>query len=580
MLFTTPLALFGLLALPALVVVYWLRRRYRPLVVSSLLLWREPHRPQEGGTRFARLQTPLLFFVELLILSLLTLAAAGPRLPLARSGRPLAVVLDDSFSMRAGGSDSSRARAAAFLADELRRRTPSSLVLILAGERPRTLAELTSGDDMAEKLRGWTCRAPTARLDEAAAFAAELAGPEGRVLVLTDHPPPTPQEGGRVEWCAFGKRRPNLAVVAAARTVAEDGARCLLEIANLSDQPRTAKLTIETADASALIRRLTLNLGPNNSVPQVIPLPPGTPAVRARLDPDDLEFDNEAILLPATSRPVRVRLRIDDAALRGLIERGLRAARDAALADDQPDLILTDRDEDAADVWVVRLDASGRGEAFDGPFIVDRAHPLADGLPLHGVVWGASRVERPGRPIVLAGDVPLLTDQENEDGKHRIQLALTPALSTLQDSPAWPVLLWNLIHWRAAHLPGAERANLRLGEDAVVNFAAPLSHAEIIAPDGSTRTAPLAGRRLVLHPDDVGVWRVCGGEEEHRVAVHPAARDESNLSACATGRWGEAADEGLFRLETRDAGWPVLLLALALMLIHLCLVARGRRTTT
>ena len=43
-LFTTPLALWGLLAIPALLAIYWLRNRFRRHPVSSLMLWLDPPR--------------------------------------------------------------------------------------------------------------------------------------------------------------------------------------------------------------------------------------------------------------------------------------------------------------------------------------------------------------------------------------------------------------------------------------------------------------------------------------------------------------------------------------------------------
>src|SRR5262245_49910249 len=102
-LLTTPLALAGLLALPALVLIYWLRKSSRRLPVSSLMLWADLTEVRAGGLRIQRLQTPLLFLLELLALVFLTAAAAGPRLPIAAGQRPLVVVLDDSYSMLAGG---------------------------------------------------------------------------------------------------------------------------------------------------------------------------------------------------------------------------------------------------------------------------------------------------------------------------------------------------------------------------------------------------------------------------------------------------------------------------------------------
>src|SRR5262245_35066169 len=110
MTFSFPLAFLGFLAVPALVAIYWLRSRHRRQPVSTLMLWLEPQEAREGGLLVQRLQTPLLFFLELLTILLLTVAAAGP-LTAGQGSRSLIVVLDDSFSMLAGGRDSPRSRA-------------------------------------------------------------------------------------------------------------------------------------------------------------------------------------------------------------------------------------------------------------------------------------------------------------------------------------------------------------------------------------------------------------------------------------------------------------------------------------
>jgi len=179
-LFTTPLAFVGLVSLPALVAIYLFHNRSRPLPVSSLLLWGDLRESRDAGTRVDRVRAPLLFWLELLILLLLVLAAAGPHLPSASGGRPLVVVLDDSFSMQAWAPDSPRARAAAAILEELHNTHRSSVRLVLAGERPQALGEGTRRAAEVEPLLAeWTCQSPTARLDSAIALALELVGCAG-----------------------------------------------------------------------------------------------------------------------------------------------------------------------------------------------------------------------------------------------------------------------------------------------------------------------------------------------------------------------------------------------------------------
>src|SRR6185437_67293 len=218
-LFTYPLAFWGFLSLPTLVAIYWLRRRHRRYPVSSLMLWLDPRESRQGGTRIDRLRTPLLFFLELLALTLLVLAAADPQLPLRESVRPLIVVLDDSFSMQAGNEQSPRAQAIQALEDELRRHPRHSVRFLLAGDSTQALGETanTTAESL-DRLRDWRCRAASSQIEEALAFASELGGELPLLLVLTDRAPPNELHKGRVQWWAFGQARANVAIVNAVRT--------------------------------------------------------------------------------------------------------------------------------------------------------------------------------------------------------------------------------------------------------------------------------------------------------------------------------------------------------------------------
>jgi len=77
-LLTSPLSLIALAAIPVLVGIYLFRTRSRRYVVSSLFLWIDQQQSRQGGRQISKLQTPLLFFLELLALALLAFAAAGP----------------------------------------------------------------------------------------------------------------------------------------------------------------------------------------------------------------------------------------------------------------------------------------------------------------------------------------------------------------------------------------------------------------------------------------------------------------------------------------------------------------------
>ncbi len=183
-----------------------------------------PARPRQGGQILRSMQTPLSFFLELLAILLLVLAAAGPALVKTDVARPLVVVLDDSYSMlarRTAGErtpPSPRKAAETALTAELARDNYLARFL-LAGAEPRLLGQPlrpTRPTRLAARPGGLDLPVPTADLQRAIALAAEIGGPAARILVLSDHAPPMTLEGGQVQWWAFGSKLPNMAITAAA----------------------------------------------------------------------------------------------------------------------------------------------------------------------------------------------------------------------------------------------------------------------------------------------------------------------------------------------------------------------------
>jgi hypothetical protein len=581
--FLYPLALVGLVGVPLLVGIYLLRNRFRRQPVSSLMLWLDPREAREGGSRIRRLQTPWLFLLELLAILLLVLAAVEPMIRWHTSTRPLVVVLDDSFSMLAGGDDSPRRQAIRALLDDIRNRPPWSVRFVLAGERPQLLGEtLHEPAEVEAALAGWRCRAATARLGEAITLAADVGGELALLLVLTDQAPPenTVPEKGRIQWWAFGSPRPNLAFVNAARTSRDGADRCLLEVCNLSDQPGSTALTLSAG--GELLQRSRLTLKPGETRRIVLQLKPDTPAVRARLDDDALPLDNEVYLLPVTPRPVRVEARVGNKELREPLLKALKAVRSVNLTTTAPELIFVDGDDLVeTNAWVVRLFAEKEAAAYTGPFVLDRSHPVTDGLSLRGVIWGAGKTEElAGTPVILAGNVVLLTDAETQadsQPRHELRLRVRPELSTLPESPDWPILIWNIVNWRASQGLGLARPNVRLGETISATFPTQREQVRLLAPGQDAKTIPIKGRQLVFKPEEVGLHEIQVEDTTYPFAVNTLSRDESDLQNCVSDRWGNWLDDTSLRLEYRGISWAVLLLLLAVFTLHLILVARQGR---
>ncbi len=577
--FALPFAFVAFVAVPVLAGIYWLRNRFRRHTVSSLILWANQRQAREGGSRLRRIQTPLLFFLELLAIALIVIAAARPMVQSERAARPLIVVLDDSFSMLAGGAGSPRNSAIGAIKKELRRRLHYSVRFVLAGQAPQVLGEPVKRPSEADALlREWRCRSPSDCLDQAVTFAAELGGRRARILVVTDRAPSAELGENKVKWWAFGTPRPNVAFVSAARTSLNMKERCLLEIANLSSQPARTTLTLAGAASAGPSGEARLDLKPGETRRMLFEFDEQPSALRARIGDDVLRIDNSIVLLPQTRRPVRAQVRIGDAGLRAIIEKGLAATGQTEIVTTRPELILTDGEgfrAAHARTWVVQVLVEKDAEAYAGPFVIDRTHPLTEGLSLEGVVWGAGKAgDLDGLPVISAGSTPLLTDTEGVAGSHYLRMRLRADLSILAETPSWPILMWNLVEWRRSEAPGVQHANVRLGTEAVVTAESDAESARITTPDGGTHDVLLHGKRVAVRAEAVGVYQVRVNDGTYHFASNALSRGESDLARCASVRLGKWVGGAALRREYRSVAWVFLLAALGSLAAHAAIAAR------
>jgi hypothetical protein len=575
---TYPLALLGLAAVPALAAIYLLRNRFRRRPVSSLVLWRFHARPASSGPKLRRLQLPLLFFLELLALLLLVAAAAGPHWSRFQSSRPLIVVLDDSLSMRAiRDGASARARARDYLEALVRGQRPPSTRLILAGVAPRSLGPAAKDwAAVGSLLPLWKCGSPSAAIDSALTLAAEVGQQQANILVLTDHPPAgTAISNPRLEWHAFGWPLDNAAIINASRTASGAQDRCLIEVANFSSGPLSAPLLVQAGSNAA--QPAMISLAPRETRRLVFNIPSAAPSLQAALGADALAEDNDALLLPPIRNRVRVRVALTNASNAALANRALDATGLRAAVSDDPQLVIHETDGGAgSNAWTLCWAGSAATNARTGPFLVDSSHPLAQGLALEGVVWAADPAppSPSGVPVILAGDTPLLSVREDAIGRRHLTLNFNPDRSTLHQTPNWPVLFWNLLTWRIAEMPGLKDSNARLGAEVILKTAG--GSVEVIQPGGARQSFPGTGGEIALETPEPGVYSVVMEHSTNRFSVNALAAEESDLSACATGQWGQWSEGGGRQSEDTPAVWICGLLALALLTTHLYVVSGAK----
>src|SRR5512146_3475409 len=140
--FITPLALVGLVFVPAVVAMYLLKLRRDEAVVPSTLLWQRLVADVEANAPWQRLRRSLLLLLQLLLVLILAILAARPFLerPAGLAG-DVVVVIATSASMAATDVAPDRLSVAKQQVVDALRDLPSDgkVSVIAAGETARVV---------------------------------------------------------------------------------------------------------------------------------------------------------------------------------------------------------------------------------------------------------------------------------------------------------------------------------------------------------------------------------------------------------------------------------------------------------
>jgi hypothetical protein len=177
--FLNPLALLGLLSIVPLIVIYLIRPRPKEILFSSNIFLREGE--AERSAVLSRLISDPLFWVQLLVLCSLSVAAAGPyTLEEGAASSHLVVVLDASASM-----ENSFPRALSLIDPYLDNYEKISIVL--AENIPITALQEGSSAEARDTLARLKPKAVSADLSSAMILANNLLGLQrGNILVASD----------------------------------------------------------------------------------------------------------------------------------------------------------------------------------------------------------------------------------------------------------------------------------------------------------------------------------------------------------------------------------------------------------
>lgn len=341
-------AIAALLAIGAVVALYLLRLRRRPLWVSSILLWSPAATDLEVNVPLRMLRPSWLLLLHLLLAALVSLAIGRPAIHAKDRGAPRTIlIIDQTASMAARDStpsspqnvgptrlDAARREARTLLRAASRTDRASVAIIALAAE-PRIIAGLSSdtasADRQLENLRptdqpivldGAGRTSLDAALDLAEAMLAEGAESESsaaRIVIISDGDLPPVRSrgvpGARIDFIRVGPApdppaRDNLGIVAlAARRLdgPDQRTRLFARVHNASSRERSIFAVISAGDSE--IARRPLTIPPRADAPLSVDLAESTADTlySVRLDAADaLPADDQASILLPAARPVRI----------------------------------------------------------------------------------------------------------------------------------------------------------------------------------------------------------------------------------------------------------------------------------
>jgi hypothetical protein len=214
------LALAYLATIALVVVIYLFRKKRRVIPVSSFIPWRDL---KEGTVRTRSFLTDALFFLQVIILALLTLSLARPYVTSTIkgiTGKDIILLIDTSASMQTREGESTRfelAKAEALKVVE-KMSVADKAQIVSMHSSPLIVSEPIGDKGRLKRLiQGLEVTDTATNPEEGLSLALSLLRRStlGEIYLFTDREPPeiVPSQANKVKVFKFGKTSSNVAIV-------------------------------------------------------------------------------------------------------------------------------------------------------------------------------------------------------------------------------------------------------------------------------------------------------------------------------------------------------------------------------
>ncbi len=536
----------------------------------------------EGGQKINKLQLPLIFFIEFLILLFFILAIANPMSLQKGQLIPITVVLDDSISMIAGGQGfSPRSQAARFLEEQLFSEKMYRITMVKAGRVPTIIGKRDmAGIEAVKTLQNWECHSASTDINEAVAHGINVSSEDAVVIVVTDHPK-ADSGNENIKWLSFGKPLENMAITAAHRSASGRVDRCFFEFSNFSDQPKELDAEIVDMSSGNLIERVSGKIEAGSSRRAILKISDQRAPIKAVIKNDAVDYDNEAVLLPVIKDKVKVAIKLSDSNLANAVKKAVKATELSVITDSEPDLLICDNTYTAnLQPQLVKMVIFNASEpAYIRNIAVNGGeHQITADLPEVDAMWAVDTAIKPrGEILVAGGQIPLIW-LENDKSYSTVGMNFSYANSNLHQSNFWPVLFYNVVDWTSQKLAGPSNSNFRSGSRIEIYTDKALDNVSITnkVQKDKVEQCSVQNGRAVYVAGESGLYEISAGDKSYNISINLCSYEESDLTKAAydVKLSDIVSDENMSHFE--NVKWWFIILAFILMLVHQWLISKGR----
>lgn len=299
--FANEVGLYALLSIIPLIIIYLLRPRPRKLKIPSLMFLLDFEKKKRLNIFRKFLKDPL-FLIQLLVLTLVSLAVAAPFIMANEEagGGHTVLILDASASMQADGKfEKAAAEANKFLS--------SKNTIILAESMPVSVMKETPSGSASDAMKKLKAKATSADLSSAILLGRKMLPEGGRIVVLSDFaswkgddPAVAKQlaeaNGINVEFVTVSGRTDNIGIVNGWFD-GSDYKNYKIIIKNFNKEPGSVMVDVTTNDENVLSSTVNLN-GQSSEYFAISNLRPGRTRISIPSNDALAADDNAYVIIP------------------------------------------------------------------------------------------------------------------------------------------------------------------------------------------------------------------------------------------------------------------------------------------